>query len=174
MKTLYFVRHGTVHNPNRIAYRRLPGFNLSDHGRLEAAETARFLQSIRFDAIWHSPLERAFETAEIINAPHRLELHVEERIIECDAGETPEEVRIRMASFIAEWKASGPESAIAVSHRDPIRRLLFEIHNEPWPDPDLADRFPLSQAGVYRITERSGTIEAELTFTPTFSTDANL
>ena len=30
---LHLVRHGEVHNPERVLYGRLPGFHLSDDGR---------------------------------------------------------------------------------------------------------------------------------------------
>src|SRR4051812_35310001 len=106
MKTLYLVRHGTVHNPNNVIYRRLPGYLLGDQGRREAAQTSLFLAAEPIEVIWHSPLERAVETAEIVNIHHHAPLVVEERIHEWDADETEETVRSRMADFFEDWRSS--------------------------------------------------------------------
>ena len=64
--TIHLIRHGEVHNPEKIYYGRLPGFYLSDCGRLQAAATAQLLTTHKLDAIYTSPMERAIETAEII------------------------------------------------------------------------------------------------------------
>lgn len=152
MKTLYLVRHGTVHNPNNVVYRRLPGYLLGDDGRREAAQTSLFLAAEPLAVLWHSPLERAVETAEILNMHHHAPLVVEERIHEWDEGETEEVVRERMADFFEDWRASGYSVSAMVSHRDPIRRLLFHLAGRP-PVMDDLTQFPLPQAAVYRITQ---------------------
>jgi len=64
--TIHFVRHGEVYNPQAIYYGRLPGFYLSEVGRLQAQATATALHDRGLDALYTSPLERAVETAEII------------------------------------------------------------------------------------------------------------
>ncbi len=64
--TIHLVRHGEVHNPQAIYYGRLPGFHLSERGRLQAQATAKALHVRGLDALYTSPLERATETAEII------------------------------------------------------------------------------------------------------------
>lgn len=69
--TMYFVRHGEVHNPQRVVYERLPGFHLSAQGRAQVMRSARFLsrdENARAAvALYSSPLERTYETAEIIS-----------------------------------------------------------------------------------------------------------
>ena len=68
--TIHFVRHGEVHNPDRVLYERLPGFHLSERGRRMAQATARFLASNpatnTIAAVYTSPLERTRETADEI------------------------------------------------------------------------------------------------------------
>ena len=170
MKTLYLVRHGTVHNPDKILYRRLPGFLLSEQGRNEAAETAAFLADEPIDLIWYSPLERAAETAAIINARHQLPTVEELRILEWEEDEDSDEVAERMWSFLEIWRQTDYEFSAAVSHRDPIRRLLFSIRDrDETPNMEDLTQFPLPQAGVYRVTEEQGVLRSQLVFVPSES-----
>lgn len=64
--TLYFVRHGLVHNPDRIAYGWLPRYRLADEGRAQARATAAYLAGSGATLILISPLLRAVQTARII------------------------------------------------------------------------------------------------------------
>jgi broad specificity phosphatase PhoE len=62
---IYLIRHGEVHNPDRILYGRLPGFRLSDTGRRQARLAGRYLNG-RVDALFSSPMLRARQTAQEI------------------------------------------------------------------------------------------------------------
>lgn len=70
MKTLHFVRHGSVHNPEGIVYGRLPGFYLSGKGFGEAMDAAAVLREMSaaapIKALHYSPLERTSQTAQAI------------------------------------------------------------------------------------------------------------
>lgn len=68
--TISLIRHGQVHNPEKVIYGRLPGFGLSDVGRKQVACTAQYLQDAPLSAIYSSPLLRARQTAEIIHTYH--------------------------------------------------------------------------------------------------------
>ena len=57
------MRHGEVHNPERILYGRLPGYHLSDRGRRQAQAVADSLADNDIVAVVASPLQRAQETA---------------------------------------------------------------------------------------------------------------
>jgi len=63
---IYLVRHGLVHNPNRIAYGWLPRFRLTEEGRVQASATAAYLAGTGARLILTSPLLRAVQTARII------------------------------------------------------------------------------------------------------------
>src|SRR5947209_4471875 len=106
MKTLYLVRHGSVYNPDGVMYRRLPGFHLSEQGRREAEETAQFLKAQPIETIYHSPLERARETAELLGQQIAAPLVVDERIHEWAEFEPSREVLDRMAAFLNWWRQS--------------------------------------------------------------------
>src|SRR5207244_6965346 len=62
------MRHADVENPNRVLYGHLPGFPLSALGRAQAAAAGQSLRDRGIKRIVHSPLDRARETAEIVNA----------------------------------------------------------------------------------------------------------
>src|SRR5437879_4226282 len=64
--TVIGVRHGEVHNPERVIYAGLPGYGLSDLGRSQAGDIAQALNGLPVIAIYASPLERAIQTAGFI------------------------------------------------------------------------------------------------------------
>lgn len=118
MKQLYVVRHGLVHNPHGVAYGRLPGFHLGEIGRAEAAATARFMEDVPYEVAWHSPLERAVETAEIVNVPHDAPMEMTELLVEWDGIEPIPPAIERMRDFWRFWRDAPYSVAFAVSHRD--------------------------------------------------------
>lgn len=62
------MRHADVENPRHILYGYLPGFHLSAFGRAQAAEVGHSLRDSGIRRILHSPLDRARETAEIVDS----------------------------------------------------------------------------------------------------------
>jgi broad specificity phosphatase PhoE len=66
--TIYLVRHGHVHNPQKILYGRLPRFRLSTRGVEEARAAGRFLNGTGLAALYCSPLLRARQTARQIQS----------------------------------------------------------------------------------------------------------
>jgi broad specificity phosphatase PhoE len=81
---VHLLRHGEVHNPDGVLYGRLPGYRLSDRGRLMAVRIADHMALSDIAHVVASPLERARETAEPIAARHNLEIAVDDRLIEAD------------------------------------------------------------------------------------------
>jgi broad specificity phosphatase PhoE len=80
--TVHLVRHGEVHNPEKVLYGRLPGFGLSDTGRAQALRAAEHLAGADVTALLVSPMQRAQETAEPVAAALGLEPVTEDRLIE--------------------------------------------------------------------------------------------
>ena len=70
---VHLVRHGEVENPHQTVYADLPGFNLSERGRRQAAWAGGYLRSRPIEALYASPLARAMETAAVISAHHSLD-----------------------------------------------------------------------------------------------------
>lgn len=83
---LYIFRHGqTVWN----AQRRIQGsadIELTDEGRQVAIDTAQAIKDIHFDAVYSSPLKRAYETACILKGDRDLPVICDDRIRELNFG----------------------------------------------------------------------------------------
>ena len=67
------MRHGQVHNPDRILYGRLEGFGLSEKAGLKRKRSHR-RDDNDIVLVVASPLQRAQETAAPIAASHGLEI----------------------------------------------------------------------------------------------------
>jgi broad specificity phosphatase PhoE len=174
MTTIYLVRHGEVYNPDGIIYGRLPGFGLSAKGRAQLERAAQLLAPCApFQALYASPMQRAQESAAILETGLGLESVVEERLLETEISayqgkpfsalpspyltETPEHtgiesaasIRARLLDWTAEMENRHPGARIvAVSHRDPI--IVILLH---WLGRGLADlaAFPLAPGGVHEV-----------------------
>ena len=80
--TVHLLRHGEVHNPDRILYGRLPGYHLSELGRAQAQAAAEFLAARDVGYLVSSPLERAQETAAPLAEVLRLAVGTDDRLVE--------------------------------------------------------------------------------------------
>ena len=80
--TVHLLRHGEVHNPDKVLYGRLPHFRLSDDGRQMAVDAAEALRGRDVREVCASPLQRAQETAAPIGAVFGLTTTTDDRLIE--------------------------------------------------------------------------------------------
>jgi broad specificity phosphatase PhoE len=80
--TVHVVRHGEVHNPEKILYGLQPGWHLSQRGHAMAKKVAEWSEQFEIGAVLASPLQRAQETATPIAQAHRREIFTEPRLIE--------------------------------------------------------------------------------------------
>jgi broad specificity phosphatase PhoE len=163
MKTrLSLVRHGDVHNPEQVFYGRLPGFGLSETGRLQARAAADHLCRSSPSALYTSKLRRARETAAIIQSVHpRLVPVCSPLLLEVrspyegtprstlrnrdwdlytgtpSSYEQPADVLARIRQFAARARVEhAGEHVVAVTHGDLIFFLILWAHGHP-PDPLL-------------------------------------
>ncbi|MFI7132894.1 histidine phosphatase family protein [Nonomuraea sp. NPDC050153] len=79
---VHLLRHGEVYNPAGVLYGRLPGYHLSETGRLMAETVAKAVGGRDIVAIFSSPLERALETAAPLAEKLGLDVVQDERLIE--------------------------------------------------------------------------------------------
>lgn len=84
MPLVHLVRHGHVHNPDRVLYGRMAEFRLSETGEAMARAVAdHFVASgVVVGAVVASPLLRAQQTAQPIADAYGLEVGSDERLIE--------------------------------------------------------------------------------------------
>ena len=87
--TVHLVRHGEVHNPDRVLYGRLPGFGLSELGHQMAEGIAEhFGQRAESGRPVHllaaSPLQRAQETIAPLAQRLGMPVTTEERVLEAE------------------------------------------------------------------------------------------
>jgi len=81
-QVIHFVRHGEVHNPEKILYGLQPGWKLSERGNQMAAVIAQWSKNLNLGAIHASPLQRAQETVAPIIKAHNLQLITDKNLIE--------------------------------------------------------------------------------------------
>lgn len=85
--TIYFVRHGESEaNARRIIANRGTGLGLTERGRRQAMALAKALAAARIVAVYHSPLDRAAETAAILAAAWGAPCREAAALGECDCG----------------------------------------------------------------------------------------
>lgn len=82
--TVHLLRHGEVHNPEKVLYGRLPGYVLSELGHLMAQRAGQALVRNDVAAVISSPLERAQQTAAPVAVAHGLEIQIDENLIEAE------------------------------------------------------------------------------------------
>jgi broad specificity phosphatase PhoE len=109
MTRVYLARHADVENPRRVLYGHLPGFRLSELGRKQAVEVGKRLRDRGIGRIFHSPLERAEETARLISGqlPEPVPLISEPALLEAEFG--------RYLQGVPYWQI-------------PVRRPLWLVH----------------------------------------------
>lgn len=84
---LYIVRHGKTYWNEARKIQGWADIELTGEGRKVAELSAEGMKDIHFDAIYASPLIRAYETAKILRGDRDLPIIVDERIKEVGFGE---------------------------------------------------------------------------------------
>ena len=108
---VHLLRHGEVHNPQRILYGRLPGFRLSDAGEAMAEKAAQWFLDKDVVHLASSPLERAQQTAAPLASELGRPVDLDARLIE--AGNAFEGMRVAGGAGVFRspanwWKLRNP------------------------------------------------------------------
>ena len=83
---LYIIRHGETDWNNEKRLQGRSDVELNEYGRELARITSEALKDVKFDAIYSSPLKRAYETAQIIKGKRDIEIIKDERLKEMCFG----------------------------------------------------------------------------------------
>jgi broad specificity phosphatase PhoE len=162
---IHLMRHGEVHNPEKLLYGKLPGYRLSVLGQQMSKAVATFLSDHDITKVIASPLERAQETAlpiadqfglpvltdpKLIESANRFEGTQVERALRDPRywmimwnpfrpswGEPYARILTRMLAALAAARvAAAGHEAICVSHQLPIWTLRRALEGRRlWHDP---------------------------------------
>jgi 2,3-bisphosphoglycerate-dependent phosphoglycerate mutase len=130
LETIYLIRHAAPDRSTGVPYNIPPGPPLTDIGRREAAETARWLAGRGIEHLLASPFERARATAEAIGAELPLPITFVEALREGGPGEQHTQIRARVAELLAQLDDGAPRSVALVTHGICIRTLLQITTND--------------------------------------------
>jgi broad specificity phosphatase PhoE len=125
---VHLLRHGEVHNPQKVLYGRLPGYRLSDLGERMAERAAEWFAGHDVVRLASSPLERARQTAAPIAARLGLPVLLDERLIESDnvfEGRTVGVGDGALRSPRAWWHLRNP---FLPSWGEPYSRVALRMH----------------------------------------------
>jgi len=122
------VRHGATMLSEEDRFAGATDVALSDEGREQTRRLAERLSDDNILAVYASPLGRTMETAEILAAPHKLEVQIRDGLREINHGRWEQmrrrEVEEKFPEEAAEWEKDpytfaplGGESGLAVTAR---------------------------------------------------------
>jgi broad specificity phosphatase PhoE len=125
---VFMVRHGATVLSAEDRFAGATDVELSDEGREQTRRLAERLSHEKIVAAYASPLGRAVETAQILAAPHKLDVQTRDGLREINHGRwegmTRREVEEKFPEEAAEWEKDpytfapqGGESGLAVTAR---------------------------------------------------------
>ncbi len=125
---LYFVRHGQT-DTNVAAEKNLEITDndapLNQTGIAQVRETAQMIRPIKFDVIVSSPLQRAIQTADIINEQRNLPIVIKPDLRELDGGAIEPTRWAELFDMDKNIKPDNGESATELFER--VYRVLDEL-----------------------------------------------
>lgn len=86
MTNFFLMRHGQSEAVNYIAGRKT-GIHLTEKGIRQVEHTAQYFSGIKIDKIFCSPIDRTYETAEIIGKYLKLKVEKDKELMEVDFGD---------------------------------------------------------------------------------------
>src|SRR4030042_2073100 len=106
---LILVRHGeTAWNQEHRIQGGNSDVDLNELGRKQVERLALALKETKIDAIYSSPLKRAFDTATAIASHHQLAVQVEPDLREMEVGELEgvsiTEIGANFSQFLLQWR----------------------------------------------------------------------
>lgn len=87
MTDLYIIRHCEAEGNVKRFFQGVSDCDISECGKKQLELLAERFKSIEIDAIYSSPLKRAYRTAEAVNKYHNLPIKINEKLIEINGGE---------------------------------------------------------------------------------------
>lgn len=151
---LHLVRHGEVHNPDRILYGRLPHYRLSDAGRAMARSAAEHIQALGrpVTALRCSPLQRTQESAEPFTEVFGLAPVLDERVIEPSNVFEGTNMRRSLRDPRKWWNLRNPSRPSWGEPYASIAARMEDAMNSAWHETDGGDVVIVSHQAPIWIT----------------------
>ncbi|MCU0611384.1 MAG: histidine phosphatase family protein [Candidatus Eisenbacteria bacterium] len=130
MTVAYLIRHGESELNRGGVFRGTVDVPLNEHGRLQAEALGRALAKTRLDAVFSSPLARAFDTAHAVALPHRREVCIDKAFGNINLGEWQGKPKAQVArDYPEEWRlwTSNPERLLV-----PGGESVGEVRERAW------------------------------------------
>ena len=143
---IFLIRHGATTLTAEDRFAGATDVPLSDLGRAQVQRLAVRLRDDNLTAVYASPLGRTVETAQILAAPHRLEVVTRDGLREISHGRWEQKTRLEVEAQFPEEAAAweedpytfapvGGESGLAVTARSlPVLMEIVRAH----PDGNIA------------------------------------
>ena len=143
MVRLLLIRHAATAWTAQGRFQGQTDIPLSPHGRRQATALAQRLMAETLHMLYASDLQRAWETAQAIAAPHALHVHAEPRLREIAFGRweglTYAEMQQQDAQSLAAWERdqlhSAPPGGETLLH-DPARQGSLCEYTASWSGQD--------------------------------------
>jgi broad specificity phosphatase PhoE len=107
LTTIILVRHGNTDWNVQEIFRGRADVELNETGIKQADLLAEYLEPVAMEAVYSSPLKRAFRTAEIVAAPHQIDVLPCQELIDFDYGEwqglSNDTVRKKYGALHTDW-----------------------------------------------------------------------
>ena len=107
MAEIILARHGETEWNVANVFRGQIDIDLSETGAKQAKLLAQYLSTSAIEAVYSSPLKRAYKTAEIIARPHKLKVNADPDLIDFDFGQwqglSHEEVKEKYEDLYTRW-----------------------------------------------------------------------
>jgi len=122
MKQLILVRHGeTDYNQKRLMQGQ-SNIPLNKTGLSQAYRVAQVLKNVPIDALWSSPLSRAFETTESIAKHHQLTIQTDILLIERSFGDFEGRPHEELNNF--EKRTNSTNASLKIPNGESLDELL--------------------------------------------------
>jgi broad specificity phosphatase PhoE len=135
MTEIILVRHGeTEWNVGEIFRGRID-IELNETGVKQAELLAEYLQNVKIEAVYSSPLKRALRTAETIAGYHRIKIEISPGLIDFDYGEwqrlTHREVKDKYEELYIKWMNHPEKVRMPFGESlDDVRSRATDVINE--------------------------------------------
>lgn len=135
MTTIMLVRHGNTDWNVQEIFRGRADIELNENGIKQADLLAKYLEPVTMEAVYSSPLKRAFKTADLIAAPHQINPLPRRELIDFDYGEwqglSEDTIKKRYKALYATWLNSPHLATFSRGERlDDVRKRVLDLVNQ--------------------------------------------